>query len=76
MAALTGYLEALWCHLVKLLPCVDRSVINDDCLREPELIHRMLVNTGLIRELSTTRPVYPGVEQRCVDAIGAFPYAD
>ena len=76
MAALAGYLEALWCHLVKLLPCVDRSVINDGFLREAELIHIMLVNTALIRELSTTRPVYPGVEQRCVDASGAFPYVD
>jgi hypothetical protein len=76
MEALAGYLEAHWCHLVKLLPCVDRSVINDGCLREAELIHSMLVNTGLIRELSTTRPVYSGVGQRCVNAGEAFPHAD
>lgn len=76
MAALAGGLATLGRSQLKLLPCVGRLVIADGLLTAMELIHRMSLNSVFFRELSTIRPVYPGVEWLCFDASGAFAHVE
>ena len=61
---------------MKLLPCAGRLVINDGLPRAAELIHRMSLNRAFLRELSTIRSVYPGVDRLCFDAIGAYAHVE
>ena len=76
MAALAGDLETLWSGRLKLLPCAGCLGIMDGILTVSELIHKMSANRPFFRELSKTRPVYPGVEGLCFDVGGAYVHVE
>lgn len=72
MAAAAGDLETLGGSHVKLLPCAGRWVIDGGSLAAAEPIHKMRTNSVIFGELPASSLVYPGVNRRYFDAIGAY----
>lgn len=76
MAESASDLAALWSGLVKLLPLAGCFTGDFGYKRATELIHRMRLIRACLRELSSTRSVYPGVEWLCIDIGKARTHAE
>jgi len=76
MAAAAGDLATFWSGLLKLLPCNGSFMHGFGYKGAAELTHRMRIFRTYLRELSSTRSVYPGVERLCIDIGRARPHVE